>query len=66
MLKLAKELIAMMLAVCVVYIFATFYFRLDEAEKEGKPFNPMSEGAKIVREAGESIWAGWNDTTSVK
>lgn len=66
MFNLAKELLAIMLGICVVYIFATFYLRLDEAEREGKKFNPMSEGAKIVREAGESIWAGWNDTTKVK
>jgi hypothetical protein len=66
MLNLIKELIAMIVGVCVIYIFATFYFRLEEAEKEGKKFNPMSEGAKVVREAAESIWVGWNDTTKVK
>ena len=65
MLKLGKDLIGTVIAVCAIFIFAKFMMRLDTAEKEGTGFKPLHEATKLVREAGDEIKSGWADTTSI-
>lgn len=65
MLKLGKELIGMIVGVCIIFIFAKFMMRFDEAERNGTGFKPLKEATILIKEAGEEIKEGWNDTTSI-